>query len=45
MKTLKITIDTFATDAISQNEMFFLRGGGEPTDLTIPPDGWVDDGN
>ena len=43
MKTLKSTstIETFATDAMTQNEMLFIIGGGEPVDMTIPPDGWV----
>jgi hypothetical protein len=37
MKTLKNTIETFASNAMTQEEMFFLRGGGEPQDLIIPP--------
>ena len=43
MKTLKSTIDSFATDAITRNEMNFLIGGGEPIDMIIPPDGYDDD--
>ena len=39
MKTLKLTIESFASEAISKNEMNYLRGGGEPIDLTIPPKG------
>ena len=39
MKTQKTTIDTFATEAMTQKEMNFLRGGGadHPKDLMIPP--------
>ncbi len=37
MKTLKSTIDSFATDAITKNEMNFLIGGGEPIDMIVPP--------
>ncbi len=37
MKTLKSTIETFATDAMTQEEMNFLRGGGEPIDMINPP--------
>lgn len=39
MKTFKSTIETFATEAMTQEEMNFLRGGaaGEPIDLIIPP--------
>ena len=43
MKTLKTTIDSFATDAITRNEMNYLIGGGEPIDMTIPPAGYDDD--
>ncbi|MEX0982867.1 MAG: hypothetical protein WD577_07100 [Bacteroidales bacterium] len=38
MKTLKTTIDSFVTDAITRNEMNYLFGGGEPIDMIIPPD-------
>jgi hypothetical protein len=40
MKTRKITIETFAKDAMTKNEMNFLRGGGDenPIDLIVPPD-------
>ncbi|MDF1571909.1 MAG: hypothetical protein P1P82_09860 [Bacteroidales bacterium] len=39
MKTFKSTIETFATEAMTQEQMNFLRGGaaGEPIDLIIPP--------
>lgn len=37
MKTSKLTLDTFASEALTQNEMNFLKGGGEPKDLIIPP--------
>jgi hypothetical protein len=39
MKTFKTTLENFATDAMTQNEMFHLRGGGmdEPIDMVIPP--------
>lgn len=39
MKTFKSTIETFATDAMTQEEMNFVRGGGadEPIDMVIPP--------
>ena len=40
MKTSKTTIETFATDALKKNQMNFLLGGGDPLDITIPPDGW-----
>jgi|GEM_PF-2497873 len=39
MKTLKSTIENFATEAMTQEQMNFLRGGGadEPIDMVIPP--------
>ena len=37
MKTLKKSIETFVTDAMTQKEMDFLKGGGEPIDMIIPP--------
>jgi len=39
MKTSKTNIENFATDAMTQEEMFHLRGGGfdEPIDMVIPP--------
>jgi len=37
MKTLKSTIENFATEAMTQEQMNFLKGGGEPIDLIIPP--------
>ena len=37
MKTFKATIETFATEAMTQEEMNFLKGGGEPIDMIIPP--------
>lgn len=37
MKTLKTNIENFATDAMTQEEMNFLTGGGEPIDMIIPP--------
>jgi hypothetical protein len=42
MKTLKSTIETFATDAMTQNEMLFIIGGGgeNPIDMVIPPKDW-----
>jgi hypothetical protein len=43
MKNLKSTIETFATDAITKNEMNFIIGGGEPIDMIIPPKGMKED--
>lgn len=39
MKTQKSTIDFFANDAMTVNEMEFIRGGGSeaPIDFIIPP--------
>jgi hypothetical protein len=39
MKTQKSTIDFFANDAMTVNEMVFIRGGGDdsPIDFIIPP--------
>lgn len=39
MKTSKTNIENFAIDAMTQEEMFHLRGGGvdEPIDMVIPP--------
>jgi hypothetical protein len=39
MKTLNFTIEQFLNESIDNQEMNFLRGGGEPIDLTIPPKG------
>jgi len=44
MKTFKTTIETFASDAINHSEMNFIKGGGEPIDIMIPPKG-KDTGN
>lgn len=43
MKTLKSTIETFASEALTGKEMNYLRGGGDPIDMTVPPGG-VDGG-
>jgi hypothetical protein len=43
MKTFKSTIETFVADVITRSEMNFLIGGGEPVDMTIPPDGWEEE--
>jgi hypothetical protein len=37
MKTLKTSIESFATVSLSKQEMNFIIGGGEPKDLIIPP--------
>ena len=37
MKTTNVDFGTFAQDAMSITEMNFLRGGGDPGDLLIPP--------
>lgn len=39
MKTLESAIEKFASEAMSLNEMNFIRGGGKesPFDLIIPP--------
>ncbi|HKK63980.1 MAG TPA: hypothetical protein VJ951_15550 [Bacteroidales bacterium] len=38
MKTLKHTIDNFASEAMTAKQMNFIKGGGEPMDIIIPPD-------
>ena len=39
MKTVTTSIEKFATDSITENEMSFLMGGGEPIDSLINPRG------
>ena len=39
MKTLNTTFEAFASDAMTQVEMNYLMGGGDPQDMLIPPHG------
>ena len=43
MKTRTVNFGNFTNEALTVNEMYFLRGGGnpdgDPDDLIIPPGG------